>query len=272
MHQEGYACVYDAPAGQPPAPRPQAWVDVHVAVAWHPSANDVWAIWNVRESQGGQAAAEEAVLSDCRKVMGEGCTVPPSVINGTIAIARSPSGLLFYGWGTTPDIAQKSARDSCSSTLACAVAHIFTAKPWIEYTDAPGFNQLKHYRPKSHSIKGRFGTAIMADTDDPRWSAAIWISAVHATSIEAQNAAADKCDADSGTQCKAHVLNMDGVIAIFQDDRGDVGILNEQDDNTARAAVRERCARDRVKCTVMQLVDVKRPGLFIFNPAAMPKQ
>lgn len=135
MHLEGFSCVYDSASGQPTAPRPKEWVDVHVAVAWHPNANDVWAIWNILESQGGRASAEKAVLADCLQAMGEGCTVAVSGVNGSVAIARNPSGDHFYGWGKTVNAAKNEVLTQCATRLACTIMRVFTAKPWIEYTD-----------------------------------------------------------------------------------------------------------------------------------------
>ena len=271
MHSQGFSCVYDAPAGQPRAPRPQEWVDVHVAVAWHPNANDVWAIWNVRESQGGQATAEDTVLSDCRKVMGDGCTLATSVINGSIAIAHHPSGVHVYGWGRTPDAAKMDALAQCTNKLTCTIAHVFTAKPWLEYTDVPGFNELKRYRPSGRDIKRRFGAAVLPQSDSPLWIDKVWASSGHTTEIEAQKAARDKCVADSAALCKSMITNQDGVIAIYRDENLATGMVNERNADAARGAVRKVCAQDRVKCTLVELVDVKKPGFKIIDTAAVSK-
>lgn len=272
MHMQGFACVYDAPAGQPPTPRLQEWVDVHVAVAWHPDANDVWAIWNVRERQGGKAAAEEGVLSDCRKVMGDGCTIATSVLNGTIAIARHPNGYNTYGWGATADAAKGDATNRCSKRITCTIVHVFTAKPWLEFTDAAGFNELKRYQPDRRSVKARFGAATHAQSNDPLWIDKVWASSGHATEREAQKAARDKCTADSAAACKTMITNKDGVMAIYRDESLNIGMVNGRNADAARDAVRKACAQYRVKCTSAELIDVKRAGLRIIDVAALSKK
>lgn len=272
MHLEGYSCVYDAPAGQSRAPRTKEWIDVHVAVAWHPNANDVWAIWNVRESQGGQAAAEEAVLSDCRKAMGDGCTIAGSGINSSVAIARHPNGFSAAARGKTSDEAKAEVVNFCSKRVTCPVVHVFTAKPWVEYTDEPGFDELKRYRPNSRSVIARFGAATVAQSNDPLWADKVWASSGHATETEAQDAARNQCAADSSAPCTTMITNKDGVIAVYRDENLQIGMVNERNAGAARDAVRKACAQDRVKCALVELIDVKRPGSKIIAVAAVLKK
>ena len=267
MHLEGFACVYDAPA-QPSAPRPQEWVNVYVAVAWHHNASDVWAIWNVRDLQGGLEAAKEAVLSDCRKVMGEGCTIAQSSTNSSISIARRPNGFLVTGWGETPGAAKSNVLAYCTSKVMCTITHVFTAKPWVEYTDVPGFDEMKRYRPSGRNIKARFGAAVLSESDNPLWTNKVWTSAGHTTEAEAYQAARNKCIADSAGQCEAWTANMDGVIAIYRDENLKIDLINERNTKAASQAVRKKCEQNKVKCTLVDLIDVKRAGFKIVDPAA----
>ncbi len=267
MYLQGFSCVYDSPA-QPAAPRPKEWVNVYVAVAWHPNANDVWAIWNVRESQGGRASAEKAVLADCRNVMGEGCTIAASGMNGSIAIARHPGGSHVWGWGEAASAAKNDVLTQCTTKIACTIAHVFTAKPWVEYTDVAGFNEMKRYRPSGREIRRRYGAAVLPGSDNPLWIDKVWTSSGHATEVEAQQAARDKCIADSDGQCKSMISNTGGVIAIYREDNLNIGLINERNANAARRAVRKLCDQDGVKCTVVDLIDVNRPGFKIVDAAA----
>ena len=269
MHLEGFSCVYDAPA-QSSAPRPQEWVNVNVSVAWHPDANDVWAIWNVRESQGGKEAAEDDVLSYCRKAMGDGCSIATSVINGSIAIARQPSGFSAYSWGATPDDAKREALNGCSLRITCTIEHVFTAKPWLEYTDVLGFDELKRYRPKTRDVDASYGVAVLPGSDDPAWIDKVWIGSGYETELAAQTAVSEKCKSDSAAQCKTMITNKHGVIAIYRDEHLNIGLESERNAKAARLAVRKICDQDRVKCTIIEIVDIKQPGFKVIDAAVMP--
>lgn len=207
------------------------------------------------------------MVSDCRKVMGEGCTVAVSGVNGSVAIARNPGGNHFYGWGETVSAAKKDVLTQCVTKLACTITHVFTAKPWIEYTDVAGFNELERYRPSGRNIKGRFGTAVLSGSDNSLWIDKVWTSSGHSTAEESQQAARDKCIADSAGQCKSMLTNTDGFIAIYRDEKLNVGLINERNADAARRAVRKLCEDDEVKCTVVDLIDVKRPGFKIVDAA-----
>ena len=271
MIHEGFGCRYGDPTGQPQAPRPKEAVDVYVAVASHPDANDVWAIWNVRESQGGQAASNKAVLSDCRKVMGEGCSLIGQGVNSSVAIGRDRRGFIYGTWGETPDKAKKTLVDECAPVSPCAVLNIFTAKPWVEHTDVPGFDELKRYRPNSRGVRGRWGAVVMTAAENSRWGRTTWMSSGHSTAADAQKAAQNKCSADVGSLCPFFTLNKDGVMAVYWDERGNVNTLDERNNKDANQAVRASCKRNGVNCDVIKLFDVKLPGLEIVDRGMVSK-
>ena len=271
MIHEGFGCRYGNPTGQPQAPRPKEAVDVHVSVAAHPDANDVWAIWNVREVQGGSARAEKDVLADCHAVMGTGCMILNGGINGSVAIGRDRRGFIRGSWGETPNKAKKTLVDGCAAVSPCAVMQVFTAKPWTEYTDVVGFDELKRYRPNSRRVKGRWGAVVMTAAENPRWGRTAWVSSGHSTAADAQKTAQDKCSADVGSLCPFFTLNKDGVMAVYWDERGNLSALDERDNNDANQAVRASCKQNGVKCDMIRLIDVKRPGLSIIDMAAVPK-
>ena len=266
-HPQGFSCVYDAPSGQP---RPKESVNVHVAVAWHPDANDVWAIWNVRDSQGGDAAAKRAVLSDCQQIMGEGCTIANGGRNSSVAIGRSRRGFLSAAWGENAATAKKALADSCTAATPCTVLHVFTAKPWVEYSDVPGFDELKRYRPNPRSVKARFGAVATAEVNDPRWGHTAWVSSGHTNVDAAIKAAQDKCTKDIGTFCESYTAVSDGVMAVHWDESGNLRMRVGKNVDDARRSVRAACKRDGVKCDVVELIDAKQPGLTVLNPTTSP--
>lgn len=266
-HPQGFSCVYDAPFGQP---RPKESVNVHVAVAWHPDANDVWAIWNVRDSQGGDAAAKRAVLSDCGQIMGEGCTIANAGRNSSVAIGRNRRDFLFAAWGENSVTAKKTLIDNCTETPPCTVLHVFNAKPWVEYSDVPGFDELKRFRPNPRSVKARFGAVAMAEADNPRWARTAWVSSGHTSLQAAIKAALDKCNVDIGIFCESYTTVRDGVVAVYWDESGNLRMRSGPNMDDVRRGVRTVCKRDRVKCDVAELIDIKQPGLAVLNPTTSP--
>ena len=85
------------------------WVSNYVAVAWHPNASDVWAIWNAQSEE----QAKEGALRLCTVAMSDGCTIAKAASNTSIAIARAPDGTLWSGWGETPRKAKNDVLASC---------------------------------------------------------------------------------------------------------------------------------------------------------------
>lgn len=131
---------------------------------------------------------------------------------------------------------------------------------------------MERYRPSGRNIKGRCGTAVLPGSDNPLWIDKVWTSSGHSTAEEAQQTARDKCIADSAGQCKSMITNTGGVIAIYREENLNIGLVNERNADAARRAVRERCEQDGVKCTVVDLIDVKRPGFKIVDAAAISKK
>ncbi|AFY95837.1 hypothetical protein Cha6605_4928 [Chamaesiphon minutus PCC 6605] len=141
---------------EPERPRvPTMYANSYIAVAWHPKATDVWATWNQRTAEKSQQVA----LAACTQIMGAGCTIAVSGYNGSVAIARDKSNLVWYGWGNKPDNAREIVLKDCKDkNKDCKIVHVFTAEPLLQpanFTPTqqkfletnPAFDFSKNYFP-----------------------------------------------------------------------------------------------------------------------------
>lgn len=119
-------------------------VSNYVAVAWHPNASDVWAIWNAQSEE----QAKEGALRLCTVAMHEGCTIAKAASNSSIAIARAPDGTLWSGWGETPRKAKNDVLASCKKQgVRCLYERTFTGKPYRDAAGTMPTVTLEYYAP-----------------------------------------------------------------------------------------------------------------------------
>ena len=142
-------CIHvDEPEPQQSGPRTQQynyyWASNYVAVAWHPDASDVWAIWNARSEE----EAKEGALRLCAVAMSEGCTIAKAGSNSSIAIARASDGTLWSGWGATPRKAKNDVLASCKKQgVRCVYEKTFTGKPYRDAAGTMPLVKLEYYAP-----------------------------------------------------------------------------------------------------------------------------
>lgn len=87
-------------------------VDSYSALAWHPDANDYWAIWDSNTSE---AFAKERALDYCNKAMKKGCTVAVSGKNLGMAIAMVDGMITEVAWDVDADIAMMAVMKMCET-------------------------------------------------------------------------------------------------------------------------------------------------------------
>ena len=120
------------------------WVSNYVAVAWHPDASDVWAIWNAQSEE----QAKEGALRLCTVAMSKGCTIANAASNSSIAIARASDGTLWSGWGETPRKAKNDVLASCKKQgVRCLHERTFTGKPYRDAAGTMPTVTLEYYAP-----------------------------------------------------------------------------------------------------------------------------
>lgn len=87
-------------------------VDSYSALAWHPDANDYWAIWDSNTSED---FAKERALEYCNKAMKTGCTVAVSGKNLGMAIAMVDGMIAEIASDVDADIAMMGVMKMCET-------------------------------------------------------------------------------------------------------------------------------------------------------------
>ncbi|SDQ86691.1 protein of unknown function [Pseudoxanthomonas sp. CF125] len=136
--------VSDQESGPPTRRDNSYWASNYVAVAWHPNASDVWAIWNAQSEE----QAKEGALRLCAAAMSKGCTIANAASNSSIAIARASDGTLWSGWGETPRKAKNEVLASCKKQgVRCLHERTFTGKPYRDAAGTMPTATLEYYAP-----------------------------------------------------------------------------------------------------------------------------
>jgi Domain of unknown function (DUF4189) len=277
---------YDQPQQQGPK-RPIIWVDVYSAVAWHPNAADVWAVWNVRNEQGSGNGAEQYVMNACTRDMGEGCILAGSAVGGTIAVARNPRGTVFAAFGNTAGKAKSEVMALCAAKKEeCAYLKSFTSKSWKEYADSNSnerYDRMKSYSPpaakrgiakntvvptpvpgKSTAIPGNIAAAAFSHGVKP-WSEKVWISGGHAYVEDAKNAALDRCRNESGAWCYVFVTSTNGIIQVGMDNNGIVRANEAPTLQAAELDAVKKCGEAKVQCRMTVKFAAATPGTMTYD-------
>ena len=264
-HHDGVPWCNSSPQ-QPAVARPQALVNVAAAVAVHPNANDFWAVWDVREEQGGYDGAKQIVLNSCAKVMGEGCFVAAGAENASIGVARDVRGFLWAKYGETKEAARRDVMAECQkSTGDCSHVRTITATPWREFTDVAGIDSMKRYNPNHRTVHGRYASVATTVNRAAPWDTKAWVSSGHSTEPEASKAAKERCQSDSQAQCTIGLLSMDGFIFAYRSAEGDIGIAVTRNIGGAKREMMENCKAQGTKCTVMKIIDAKQSAMEILD-------
>ncbi len=107
-------------------------VDSYSALAWHPDANDYWAIWDSNTSE---AFAKERALEYCNKAMKKGCTVAVSGKNLGMAIAMVDGMVAGVASDIDADVAMMAVMKMCETKWGADRCSLLTRIKPIKVTD-----------------------------------------------------------------------------------------------------------------------------------------
>ena len=142
-------------ADAPRFPGSLRMVDTYFAVAFHPGANDPWAIWKNQKSL---QNAEERVLGACNSLMGSGCVLVGSGKNSYVLLGYQKSEsaepqLVEVGIGESQKAAEKNLVEKCKAKgLKCAPLPFFGTIP---EADSGGFDFSMTYYPTEDTVRRR---------------------------------------------------------------------------------------------------------------------
>ncbi len=264
----GEAQSQQQPQGPQAPPRLNFSNMAYAAVAWHPAVKDVWAIWNVRNSEGGAFGAEKDVMDACNAAMGSGCTLSGSASDGTIGVARTQIGTVRVAFGKNPKEAQKNALANCSKDgLRCDYEKSFTAMLKVE--SGKPKSRIGRYNPalaKGGIKRGYVGAAAATSSRALKpWSDKVWMSGGHANFEDANAAALAQCKNDSGAECVPVANNAQGVIVVFVDNLNETRATSDQNLAAAEKDAQAKCAALKRKCKVTVRFDVATTGTQSFD-------
>lgn len=251
--------VNDEESGPPAQRLITYWASNYVAVAWHPNASDVWAIWNAQSEE----EAKEGALRLCTVAMTKGCVIANVGSNSSISIARASDGTLWSGWGETPKKAKMAVLASCQKQGArCIYEKTFTGKPYRDAAGTMPLVKLEYYAPPFQApLRNRYGALAWIEATDARWDETIWMSSGHNTQEEAGDAVVAKCEKDSKLKCKVVQSNSNGFIVLYRDDQAALRVSGAQSADDAEKWSREVCKKAKRSCKTLAVFDVRQPGL-----------
>ena len=87
-------------------------VDTYSVVAWHPNANDIWAVWENKDSL---AKARERVLNACNQTMGGGCEIAAAGKNLAVSMATVDGVVTEVAWDEDETLALMGVMKKCET-------------------------------------------------------------------------------------------------------------------------------------------------------------
>jgi hypothetical protein len=253
------------PQHRPATPKPVTYTNIaQASVAWHPSATDVWAVWNVSSID--RLNPEDFAVKACTKAMGDGCALLGSVENGTIALARTQIGTIRIAAGRTAKEAKGAVLADCAKAgVRCSFMKIFTAQAWFQRpTDKSRMQSYDPSKNKGGVMRKFVGAAAVSKGPKP-WSDTVWMSGGHATFEAANEAALAQCNKDSNAECQLAASNAHGVIVAGIDDKNTLRTVSEQSLALAENDVKQKCAAMKITCRITVRFNVATPGTQRFD-------
>jgi hypothetical protein len=240
----------------------QRWVNSHLAVATHDSANDVWTAAGYRVA--GTASYE--ALKACNNAMGGGCKIFIEGYNGAVLTARNSYGELWARTEETVDKARRRVYKDCESKgISCEELVWVTANAWLEDIGAPTRDQPKIYSPPDNSFRKSHSAAAWV-TDKNKWTQKVWITGRHPTKEAAKEAALSACNKDSGTVCELAQAVSDTSIYVGVDDTRGVRIGAALNAKQAAKQIELDCGKTASKCTLTGSFSARTEGTQIHDP------
>lgn len=255
----------DGQPQQPAPPKPVTYTNtVQASVAWHPSATDVWAVWDVSSID--RLNPEDFVIDACTAAMGPGCKLLGSVENGTIALARSQIGTIRVAAGRSPKEAKGAVLADCAKAgLSCSFMKTYTAQDWFQRTTDK--SRMQSYDPSKNKggITRKFVGAAAVSKGPKPWSDKVWMSGGHATFEAANDAVLAACNQDSKSECQLAASNGHGVVVVGIDNQNNVRAVSEQSLALAQNNVKQKCAKLKITCTITVSFEVATPSTQSFE-------
>jgi hypothetical protein len=205
--------------------------------------------------QAGFKAAEDAVLSQCRRDTGAECELRVSVGNGQIARVADDTGRVLWLNISNPAALAKQVRTNCPKDHDCRVIDTFdahaqrTATLEVSRSDAPARGFFSLARPADQAAEKTWGRRALATG--------------RASREAAQQAAVALCESESKTRCEAVPKGgdrgTDQFFVLTRDTAGEALIFFGMSADDAQGARDKGCTKDNLTCPRGVTVDLAKP-------------
>ena len=233
-----------------------------VAIAWHPNANDVWAIWNNWSREG----ATRRALAACKSVMGEGCTIAGSTENGALVVARDENGWVSrVGHGVSREIARLELKQVCKDEgKDCRISQGWLAEPVPTFLRDTDPSQT--YFPTKEVVQNTYTYIAWPTANSPNWKDKSWITSGFG-SRDMKDRVLAQCKTDSGVECEIGQTAINGVVVAYQFGP-EAGFRSAATTNEAEAAIQAKCAENQMICVIGKSYDSRTRRFAIIEDRA----
>jgi len=245
-------------AGPPDSGTPliQKWQLGHSALAWHPDATEVWAVWNAIE----RSEAEELALAACNLVMDNGCTIAIAATGGTTAFGLGPDGYLRAAWADGERKAKESFDRQCAAAgVDCLLLQTFTSTHVLRPVEIV-LQRTRAHLPETRG-KAAYGAVASPESNvvGTRWQGHAWLVTGAPTYAAATDKVLAHCKAATGTECKldAHGVNSNIFLYTTGDDFffWSLGLSRKDADASLKKICRQHHKGKR--CTITAFYDME---------------
>jgi hypothetical protein len=259
--------TYDA-ASQARQRASENWVTSTMAVAYHVDANDVWAIWDSRESE---ADTSRLAIAACNKVMGNGCQEAIRSSGGSVAIALDQSGWLAWQWAENFSDAKRELEEYCATSgLQCRILHEWSTNHWQESADGPRENRQKQHSPMAAPglIKQHAMIAWPEKGFAPEWFGKTWLLTGGVGFEASKKKLLERCEAQTKVTCITSQTQSDGVILQYRAGAGSIYWANADSELAVRKRMAHHCAELDLPCSVVEYFDAGTPRFAVIDGEA----
>lgn len=261
-------CTRDGPP--PPPPVQMRAINNYYAAAWHKDARDAWIAAGYHSKQ----RAEAAALQACNRVMGGGCTVGHSNVNGAVAIARGTTGELYSAGDAKKAGAQKRVLEYCrTQNDECVLINTVTAGPGSAAVNASVRENPEIFGPQGEPRR-QYGALAWIDSsrlNGREWTGDIWVVGGRPSWDKARADVLALCEADMPGACSATMGGSDVFVAFADRDGKSVSISSGADVELAKKRAMAECAKFSRKCRHAVTIDLARNESYRFDPQAEGK-
>jgi hypothetical protein len=246
------------PSASPTAqPIPVTINTMHMAMAWHDDASDVWVTATAPSSE----TATRLVIEQCTRVMGPGCKSEWQGPGGMIGVALGPQGNLFWALGGTKEQNQKLIDDFCKPhVMGCVSVDMFT--PYSEFRKGKSKTGPNIRLPRDmRTVKKLYGALVGGDNGQ------FFMAGGLSSYKTAEEAAFAACRTKMGStgKCYLRTSTGNGHISLFKAPSKESHHLVEQSVERINGGVAKYCGDRKWSCKVENIFDARRPGVVTYK-------